>query len=100
MDHLPDSDRLPLLDEIPSPEFIRRQSYSLRNTIEMPLEREHALRRPESAERAMRRRIRCYGAAADSHVRTAVRSSSVDRPARKYDRRQSLIRSAVQREVN
>src|ERR1700758_1450084 len=98
MNNLSHSNRLAVLNEIPPPELIRRQSYSLRNTIEMPLEREHALWRPESAERTVRRRIRCDGAAADPHVRAAVRPGSVNRPARKHDRRQSFIRSAIQRE--
>src|ERR1700758_2009772 len=98
MNNLSHSNRLALLDEIPSPEFIRRESHGFRDAIEMPLERKNALWRPESAERTVRRRIRCDGAAADPHVRTAVRPSSVNRPARKHDRRQSFIRSAIQRE--
>src|SRR5262249_54006612 len=100
MDYLSDSDRLALLYEIPTPKFVRRKSDSFRDAIEMPLEREDALRGSESAERAVRRSIRCDGSAANAHVGTAVRPGGVNRPARKHHRRQCFIRSAVQREVD
>src|SRR5580704_4278572 len=100
VDHLPDSNRLALLNEIPPPKFVRRESHGFRDAIEMPLERENALRRPESSERTVRRSVCSDHSTADSHVRAPVRPSSVNRPARKYHRRQSLIRAAVQRKVN
>src|SRR5579862_4816091 len=93
VNHLPDSNRLALLNEIPPPKFVRRESHGFRDAIEMPLQRENALRRSESAERTVRRSVCSDHSTADSHVRTAVRPSGVNRPARKYHRRQSFIRS-------
>ena len=75
-------------------------SHRVRHAIQMPLQRENALRRAESAKRAVRRRIGGDGPAADAHVRAAVRPSRVDRPARKHHRRKRCVRAAVHREID
>ncbi len=54
------------------------------------------LRRAEPAERAVRRRVRHDGAAADAHVIAAVRAGRVDDAAREHDRRQRAVRAAVE----
>ena len=53
------------------------------------------LRRPEPAERAVRRRVRPRRAGPDPDVRAAVRAAGVDRAARQDDRRERAVRAAV-----
>ena len=69
--HLPHRHSLPLANEIPSAQFLRRKPHSLRHAIQMPLQRKNALRRAKSAKGSVRRRIRRDRAAANAHVRTA-----------------------------
>src|SRR5271156_4336694 len=55
--NLTNRQRLTLANEIPSPQFVRRNAHSLRHAIQVALQRENALRRAESSKSSMRRRI-------------------------------------------
>ena len=67
----------------------------LGDAVDLHLGRELGLRRAESAERAVGRRVRGHRAAADADVRAAVRAAGVERAARQHDRRQRAVGAAV-----
>src|SRR5688500_19582097 len=66
----------------------------------MTFEREDALRRTETSKSTMRRHVRRHSAAVNTHVRTGVRPTSVDRPTREHYRRKRAVSATVDREIN
>ena len=72
--HLADGARVARANEIAPPQFVRRQTDGGRDAVHVPLEREQTLRRPESTEGPMRRRVGRHGTTAQPHVRAHVGS--------------------------
>ena len=79
--HLARRRRLAFVNEIAATKFFRRQFKCVRDFIHLSLECEDALRRAKTSERALRRKVSSDSATVNSHVRTEVWTSSVDRSA-------------------
>ena len=71
-----------------------------RDAVHVPLEREQALRRAESTECPVRRRVGRDRTPAQPHVRAEVRPRRVNRAARQDDRRQRAVGTAVDDQVD
>ena len=97
---LADGERFSLVDEIPAPQFVRREADRGSHSIQMAFQGKHALRRAESAKSAVRRGVGGDGAAANAHVRAIVWTGGMDGPARKHDRRKSFISATIEREID
>ena len=100
VDHLARGGRLALAEEISAAKFFRRQIHGARDLIHVALDRENALRRAESAKRAVRRRVGGHGLRADAHVGADVRPRRVNRSAREHHGRKRRVRAAVDHEID
>ena len=98
--HLTDGARIAGANEVAPPQRVRCETNRRGNAIHVSLERKQALRRAETAEGAVRRRIGRDGAAAQPHVRAEIGPGGVNRAAGQHDGRQRAVRAAVDDEVD
>ncbi len=100
VDHLAGRGRLALANEISPPEFFRRQIHGARHLIDVALDGENALRRAESAKRAVRRSVGGHGPRMDAHIGAEVRPRRVNRSAREHHGRKRRVRAAIDHEID
>src|SRR5687768_197069 len=98
--HLTRGGGFAFVNEVASPKFFRRQAHRARNVVHVTLECEDALRRAKAAKRAVRRNIGGERLAANTHVRTNVRSGRMNCSARKNDRREGAVSTAVDNKLD
>ncbi len=98
--HLADGARIAGPNEVAPPQRVRRETNRLGNAIHVSLERKQALRRAETAEGPVRRRIGRDGAAAQPHVRAEIGARGVNGAAGQHDGRQRAVCAAVDDEVD
>ena len=76
--HLTGRSCLTFVNKVATPKLFRRQPNCARDFVHVALEREDALRRAETSERAMRRNVSGDSATVYTHVRTRVWTGGVD----------------------
>src|SRR5215213_231788 len=91
---------LAFVNKVATAKLFRREPNCSRHLIHVSFECEDALRRAEPSKSAVRWNIGSDSAAVNPYVRTDVWAGSVDRSARKHDRRQRAISAAVDHKVN
>ncbi len=86
--------------DVPPSDLERRDIELFGDPVEVRLGRELGLRSPESAKRAVGRRVRPGRPGADADIRAAVRPAAVQRSAREHDRGQGAVRAAVHHDLD
>src|SRR6266496_366500 len=100
VDHLACRCCLPFMDEVATTKLFSGQSHCLCHFIHLTLEREDALRSAKSSKSTVRWDVCRYCLAANTYVRTAIRTCRMDRSPRKNYGRQRAVGAAIDREIN
>ena len=92
--------RLAGLQKISAADFDGRNPYDLSDAVHVAFHSEKALRRAESAEGSVRRRIGGNRLRANAHIGPVIRTTGMDSAARKDDRRERRVRSTIDGELD
>src|SRR5262249_24730739 len=98
--HLAGRSGLAFLNKVATAKLFRRESDGARDLVHVTFEGKDALRRAETAKRAVRWNVCRNSLAMNAHVWARIRTGRVNRSARKHDRRECAVGAAVDYEID